>query len=57
MTNNPQIAKPQIESERDQSFTTSKYTFWDIDFRQVIKKQKTQKVPLTLLHTCLKEFR
>lgn len=38
MTSNPQIAKSQIESKRDQSFSTSKYTFWDIDFRQVIKK-------------------
>lgn len=31
----------------DQSFATPIYAFWDIDFKWVIKKQKTQKELLT----------
>ena len=43
--------------EGDQSFVMPKNTFWDVDFKLVIKKQNTQKEPLTPLFTCLKEFR
>lgn len=34
--------------EGDQSFAMLKLLFWNIDFKLLIRKQKTQKEPLTL---------
>ena len=36
-------------------FCHPKTAFWNIDFKQVIKKQKTQKEHLTLPASCLRE--
>ena len=44
------------KTKGDQSCATVKYIFWDIGFKLIIKKQKTQKEPLTLpLPAYLKE--
>lgn len=37
-----------LEAEGDQSFATSKCAFWNINFKLVVRKQKTPKEPLTL---------
>lgn len=41
----------------DQRFTALKYAFWEFDFKLVIKKQKTQKEPLTLFLSLPRRFR
>lgn len=46
------IISPGAESLREAEIAISKYTFWDIDLKPVIKEQKMQEtpsiVPLTL---------
>lgn len=46
------IISPGAESLREAEVAISKYTFWDIDLKPVIKEQKMQEtpsiVPLTL---------
>ena len=45
---NPQPAATSLGCEGDQNFATPKCAFWDTDFKLVLKRQKTQKEPLTI---------